>query len=55
MANVTPRRGGEVSRRGEALWPVGSHVVVRCCYLDEQVKSSSEKMLSLHKEGCTSS
>ena len=37
MADGTLRRGGKVSRRGEALWPVGLHVVVRCCDLDEQV------------------
>ena len=31
------RRGGETSGRGEVLWPVGLHVEVRCCGLDEQV------------------
>ena len=44
MADGTSRRGGEASRRGEVLWPVGLHVEVRCCGLDEQVKSSGEKM-----------
>ena len=37
MADGSSRRGGEVSRRGEVLWPVRLHVVVRCCGLDEQV------------------
>ena len=37
MADRTSRRGEEASRRGEVLWPVESHVVVRCCDLDEQV------------------
>ena len=37
MADGSSRRGGEVSRRGEVLWPVGSHIEVRCCDLDEQV------------------
>ena len=31
------RRGGEASRRGEALWPVGLHGEVRCCGLVEQM------------------
>ena len=55
MADGTSRRGGGASRRGEVLWPVGLHVEVRCCDLDEQVKSSGEKILSLHKEWCASS
>ena len=45
------------SRRGEELWLMelhveveGLHVEVRYCDLDEQVKSSGEKILSLHKE-----
>ena len=37
MADGTSRRGGEVSRRGGALWPVGLHEEVKCCYLEEQV------------------
>jgi len=44
MANETSRRDGETSRRGEetscrgeVVWPVGLHVEVRCCDLDEQV------------------
>ena len=37
MADGTSRRGGEASRRGGVLWPVGLHVVVRRCDLDEQV------------------
>ena len=37
MADGTSRRGGEASRRGEELWPVRLHVVVRCYDLDEQV------------------
>ena len=37
MADGTSRRGGEASRRGEVLWPVGLYVVVRRCDLDEQV------------------
>ena len=37
MADGISRRGEEASRRGEVLWPVGLHVVVRCCDLDEHV------------------
>jgi len=37
VADGASRRGGVVSRRGEVLWPVGLHVEVRWCNLDEQV------------------
>ena len=37
MADGTSRRGGEASRRGEVLWPVGLHVEVKCCDLDEHL------------------
>ena len=33
----TSGRGEETSHKGEVWWPVGLHVEVKCCDLDEQV------------------
>ena len=33
----TSRRGEETSFSGEVVWPVGLHIEVKCCDLEEQV------------------